>query len=157
MCYNYSGRITGTVLLINVMLIASQVLMLFLLYSERSSCLDYGRPGCDHYNDMMTSFIFIAVICTIFFISFSMYSNRYQRRLYNQYLQITSIINGDLDQNLVVNLEGDTSKMNKKLLMKGELPPAPVVSVYFSDASSNSSINNANINNSNNQMSSYSK
>jgi hypothetical protein len=66
---------------------------------------------------MMTNFVFIAIISTILFISSSMYSNRYQRRLYNQYLQITSIINGDMDQNLVVNLDSESSKMNKKLLM----------------------------------------
>ncbi len=154
MCYNYSGRITGTVLLINVMLIASQVLVLFFLYNEKGNCLKNNLPGCDHYNTMMTNFIFVGIICTLLFISSSMYSNRYQRRLYNQYLQITSIINGDMDQNLIVNLDGDTSKMNKKLLMKGELPPAPVVSVYFSDTNSNSSIRDANINNSNTHMSS---
>jgi hypothetical protein len=88
---------------------------------------------------MMMNFIFVAILCTILFISSSMYSNRYQRRLYNQYLQITSIINGDMDQNPIVTLDSEASKMNKKLLMKGEVPPAPVVPVHITSTSGNSS------------------
>ena len=88
---------------------------------------------------MMVNFIFVAIICTILFISSSMYSNRYQRRLYNQYLQITSIINGEMDQNPIVALDSEASKMNKKLLMKGELPPPHVISEYVMSSNGSSS------------------
>jgi hypothetical protein len=63
------------------------------------------RPGCDELNTVMIKFVMISIICNLLFFSSSMYSNRYQRRLYNQYLQITSIINGEMDHNPIVILD----------------------------------------------------
>jgi hypothetical protein len=44
-----------------------------------------------------------------------------------------------MDQNPIVALDSEASKMNKKLLMKGELPPPHVISEYVMSSNGSSS------------------
>lgn len=115
--------------MINVLLVASIIVVLFLLYNGKQSCLNKNLPDCSHYNSQMIQFLLMSSLATLLMVASSMYANRYQRRLYNQYLQITSIVNGE-DAHPIAALDSEASKMNKKLLMKGEVPPPPVIPVH---------------------------
>lgn len=117
-CFNYSGRITGTVLLINVALVASQIIFLILLFNAKSKCQSkQGNIDCDLYKNEIIHFLLFSIFCVTVLFSQSMYSSRYQRRLYNKYLKITSVINGDLAPNNLIS--ANDTKAIKKLLTKG--------------------------------------
>ena len=44
-----------------------------------------------------------------------------------------------MDENPIVKLDSEASKLNKKLLMKGEVPPAPVIPVHIMSTSGSNS------------------